>query len=319
MPHKFNDARRDKFPKAKYRVTNCSKYNESLRRRGDVTIWVSEDVVENWASPRRKTRGGQSRYSDLAIEICLTLRVVFRLPLRQTQGFVRSIARLMGMDLVVPDFSTLSRRGKGLRIAQNLRAASKPITLIVDSTGLKVCGDNGWHEEKHGTRKARKTWRKLHIGLDPETGDILASKLTTEHVGDETALPKLLTDVNADASRFLADGAYDGQGVVDCLEDKFGSGIEIIIPPPKNAVHGKNALRNHHINAIAQHGRMSWQTKTGYNQRSRVEAQIGRWKQVIGDRLQARDFDNQIAEVKIASKALNRMTGLGRAAYERVV
>ncbi|MFA3920214.1 IS5 family transposase [Ruegeria hyattellae] len=319
MPYKFNDARRDKFPKAKYRVTNCSEYNESLRRRGDVTIWVSDDVVKNWASPRRKTRGGQARYSDLAIEICLTLRVVFRLPFRQTQGFMRSIARLMGMDLVVPDFSTLSRRGKGLRIAQNRRAASKPITLIVDSTGLKVRGDNGWHEEKHPTRKARKTWRKLHIALDPVTGKITATELTTEHVGDETALSALLTDIDDDVSRFLADGAYDGQGVADCLIEKFGHGVEIIIPPPKNAVHGKNAQRNHHIDVIAQNGRMNWQTKTGYNERSRVEAQIGRWKQAIGDRLQARDFDSQIAEAKIASKALNRMTSLGRAAYERVV
>ena len=126
MPHKFNDARRNKFPKAKYQVTNCSEYNESLRQRGDVTIWISEDVARNWASPRRKTRGGQAVYSDLAIETCLTLRVVFRLPLRQTQGFMRSIASLMGIDLVVPDFSTLSRRGKGLSIAQNRRAATEP-------------------------------------------------------------------------------------------------------------------------------------------------------------------------------------------------
>ncbi|MFA3919335.1 IS5 family transposase [Ruegeria hyattellae] len=319
MPHKFNDARRDKFPKAKYRVSNCPEYNESLRRRGDVTIWVSDDVVQKWRSPRRKTRGGQSRYSDLAIEICLTLRVVFRLPLRQTQGFVRSLAKLMGMALVVPDFSTLSRRGKGLKLPQNRRAASKPTTLIVDSTGLKVHGGNDWHEEKHGTKKARKTWRKLHIAFDPETGDIAATELTTEHVGDVTALPALLTDMDADVSRFLADGAYDVQGVADCLIEKFGHGVEIIIPPPTTAVHGKNAQRNHHIDVIAQNGRMSWQTKTGYNQRSRVEAQIGRWKQAIGDRLQARDFDNQIAEVKMASKALNRMTGLGRAVYERVV
>lgn len=111
MSHTFNDARRDKFPKAKYQVTDCVEYNESLRRRRDVTIWVSDDVVQNWTSPRRKTRGGQSRYSDLAVEICLTQRGVFRLPLRQTQGFMRSIATLMGIDLVVPDFSTLSRHG----------------------------------------------------------------------------------------------------------------------------------------------------------------------------------------------------------------
>ncbi|MFA3921083.1 IS5 family transposase [Ruegeria hyattellae] len=319
MPHKFNDARRDKFPKAKYRVTNCSEYNESLRQRGDVTIWVSDDVVQNWTSPRRKTRGGQSRYSDLAIEICLTLRVVFRLPLRQTQGFMRSIAKLMGLDLVVPDYSTLSRRARGLNIALNRRATSKPITLIVDSTGLKMHGGNDWHEEKHGTKKARRTWRKLHIALDPVTGEITATELTTEHVGDETALPALLADIDDDVSRFLADGAYGGQGVADCLIEKYGHGVEIIVPLPKTAVHGKNAQRNQHIDIIAQHGRLNWQTKTGYNERSRVEAQIGRWKQGIGDHLQARDFNNQTAEAKIASKALNRMTGLGRAMYERVV
>ncbi len=111
-----------------------------------MTIWVSDDVVQNWVSPCRKTRGGQSRYSDLAIKICLTLRVVFRLPLRQTQGFVRSIARLMGMDLVVPDFSTLSRRGKGLRINPNRHASSKPITPVVNSAGLKMHGGDGCHE-----------------------------------------------------------------------------------------------------------------------------------------------------------------------------
>ncbi|WP_051927367.1 IS5/IS1182 family transposase [Ruegeria halocynthiae] len=163
------------------------------------------------------------------------------------------------------------------------------------------------------------SWRKLHIGLDPETGDIVASKLTSEHVGDETALPELLTDVDADVNRFLADGAYDGQGAADCLIEEFGRGVEIIVPPPKNVVHGAHARRNHHIDFIAEHGRMNWQTETGYNQRSQVEAQIGRWKQVIGGRLQARDFDRQIAEAKIASKTLNRMTSLGRAAYERVV
>ena len=318
MPYKFNDALRDKFEKARYRVANPSEYNESLRQRGDLTVWVSDDVARKWSSPRRKTRGGQARYTDLEIEICLTLRVVFRLPLRQTQGFMRSIVKLMGLDLVVPDYSTISRRGKGLKIVQDRRDSDEPITLIVDSTGLKIHGGNSWHEEKHGTRKARKTWRKLHIALDSATGEIVAAEISSEHVGDETALPDLLASVDADVAQFLADGAYDGQGVADCLVDKFGPEIEIIIPPPKNAVHGANAQRNQHIDAIAEHGRMKWQTEAGYNQRSQVEAQIGRWKQVVGDRLQARDFDNQTVEAQIASKALNRMTTLGRAAYERV-
>ncbi len=178
-------------------------------------------------------------------------------------------------------------------------------------------GDHGWHEEKHGIRKACKTWRKLHIGLDPETGNIAALELTTEHVGDETAQPDLLTDVDADVSLFLADGAYDGQGAVDCLVDRFGPEIEIVIPPPKNAVHGENAQRNRHIDVIAKHGRMNWQIETGYNQRSQVEAQIGRWEQIICDRPQARDFDNQIAKAQIVSRVLNRRTSLGPAEYKR--
>jgi hypothetical protein len=182
-----------------------------------------------------------------------------------------------------------------------------------------VRSDEGWHEEKYGARNARKTWRKLHIALDPDIGEIIASDLASDHVGDETAHPNLLADIDVKAARFLADGAYDGQCIADCLVDKFGPEIEIAIPPPISAVHGANAQRNHHIGAIAEHGRMKWQAEAGYNQRSRVEAQIGRWKQVIGARLQAREFDNQIVEAQIASMALNRMTDLGRAAYERVV
>lgn len=318
MPHKFNDARRDKFAKARYRVTNAAEYNESLRRRGDLTIWVADDVAQSWAATRRQTRGGQALYSDLAIEICLTLRVVFRLPLRQTQGFTRSIVRLMGLNIAVPDFSTLSRRGKGLRIVRKPRSQDKPITLIVDSTGLRMHGGSDWNAEKHGLKKPRKSWRKLHMAFDPESGAIIDTHLTAEHVGDETALPDLLSNTDADVDRFLADGAYDGQGVSACLLVKFGPDIEVVIPPPRNAVPGDNPQRNRHIDDIAALGRMGWQKGTGYNQRALIEAQIGRWKTAIGDGLQARHFDNQVCEVSIAAKALNRMTELGRATYDRV-
>jgi hypothetical protein len=318
MPYKFNDPRRDQIPKSKYRVTNWSVYNESLRRRGDLTVWITDDVAQSWAAQRRKTRGGQARYSDLAIEICLTLRTVFQLALRQTQGFMRSIAQLMNLDIPVPDFSTLSRRSTGLRIRHHPRGFAGPITLIVDSTGLKMHGGNGWNTEKHGTKKRRKTWRKLHLAFNPDTGDIVGSELTTEHVGDETALPDLVDGIDADVNRFLADGAYDGEGVSACLMAKFGYEIEIIVPPPKNAVDGKNSQRNRHIVHIARVGRMSWQKEKGYNQRSLIEAQIGRWKTIIGGSLQARKIDNQITETRVAVKALNRMTALGKAQFERV-
>jgi len=142
MPHKFNADRRDNIPKQKHRVTNWSEHNEGLRRRGDLTVWISKDALGLWSAPRRTTRGGQRRYSDLAIELCLTLSVVFSQPLRQTQGLMRSIAGLLGVNIAVPDFSTLSRRGGGLVLQTKPRVDSQAaIHLAVDSTGLKVFGE----------------------------------------------------------------------------------------------------------------------------------------------------------------------------------
>lgn len=318
MPFKFNVVRRDKFAKAKYRVTNSAAYNEAQRLRGVVTVWFSEDAVSGWCTRPSGRRGAQQRYSDLAIETCLTLRAVFGLPLRQTQGFVRSLLRLMKLELPVPDYSTLCRRARALEIAPDIRADSGPMTLIVDSTGLRVHGGRDWMREKHGLPKARKTWRKLHIGFDPASCEVVATCLTTEHVGDPGALPDLLAEVAAPVHRFIGDGAYDGAPTAATVRRAFGSDVELIIPPPKNAVEGDCAARNAHIDMIAKHGRMAWQKATGYGQRSRGEAQIGRFKQVIGPQLRSRKMESQTTETRIAVNALNRMTRLGRAAYERV-
>lgn len=165
MPFKHNAPHRDKFEKAKYRVTNWPEYNESLRRRGDETVWFCQDAVAEWRAQHSGKRGAERRYSDVAIEVFLTPRVVFHLALRQTQGFVRSLLKVMDLDLPVPDFSTLCRRAQSLKIATSGRAANGPITLIVDSTGLRVHGGRDWMAEKHGLSNPRKTWRKLHIEM----------------------------------------------------------------------------------------------------------------------------------------------------------
>ncbi len=171
MPHKFNAACRDKIPKQRHRVTNWPEYNEGLRQRGDLTVWISEDALALWPAPRRTTRGGQPRYSDLAIELCLTLGMVFKQPLRQTQGLMRSIAGLLGVEIAVPDFSTLSRRSSGLALrATRKPGGGKPVHLVVDSTGLKIFGEGDWLEEKHKTRLSfqfvcmacRLRWRDTH-------------------------------------------------------------------------------------------------------------------------------------------------------------
>ena len=189
------------------------------------------------------------------------------------------------------------------------------MTLIVDSTGLRIHRGSDWCEHKHGNAKARKSWRKLHIGLDPDNGEIVASILTAQDIGDETALPDLLAKVDADVNRFLADGAYDGTGVFNTLTTAFGPEIEIIIPPPKSAVLGLNEQRDAHIKTIEDDGRMAWQKETGYNFRALVEAQIGRWKLIISDGLTAREINRQKTETAIGTKVLNRMTTLGRATF----
>ena len=209
MPHKFNASRRHTFDKARYRVINWAEYNESLRQRGDLTIWVSDEAQSVWSAPHRTSRGGQRRYSDLAIETCLTLRTTYRLGLRQTQGLMGSIGTLMGLDIRVPDYSTLSRRADGLSIAQAVRqAGSVPVHLVVDSTGLKIFGEGEWLAQKHKTKGIRRRWRKLHLGLDLASGAIVCANLTHDEVGDSTALPGLLDQLDAPVTGFLADGAY---------------------------------------------------------------------------------------------------------------
>jgi hypothetical protein len=323
MPHKFNADRRDKIPKQKQRVTNWSEYNEGLRQRGDLTVWICEDALALWPAARRTTRGGQPHYSDLAIELCLTLGLVFKQPLRQTQGLMRSIARLLGVEIAVPDFSTLSRRGNGLTLRPKPKPKSdKPVQLVMDSTGLKIFGEGEWLEQKHKTKCKRRSWRKLHLGLDLVSGEIVCSDLTKDDVGDPTALPDLLDQVDGPVDLFLADGAYDGEPTSKLLAARFGSAIEVTIPPPRNAILSPNAAkdptaRDRHITEIAARGRMVWQKATGYNQRSRGETLMGRWKTVIGPKLKARTFENQKTEAKIGVQILNQMTGLGSPTFER--
>jgi hypothetical protein len=228
--------------------------------------------------------------------------MVFRQPLRQTQGLMCSIAKLLGVKIAVPSFSTLSRRGNGLTLrVQPQTNGPVGIQLVVHSTGLNIHDAGEWLvqlEEKHKTKRKRRSWRKLHLGLDLVSGEIVCSDLTADGVGDCTALPGLLDQIDVPADLFLANGAYDGDPTCDLLLERFGEGIEIAIPPPKNAMLSPDAVRNptirdRQITDLKAYGRIAWQKKSGYNQRSRGETLMGRWKAVIGPKLKARSFENQ--------------------------
>jgi hypothetical protein len=202
-PHK----RPPRHPKYKttYRVRNWRAYEQSLRGRGDITLWISPEAIAAWTLPMTGKRGAQPVYSDVAIETALALRLLFHLPLRQTEGFLGSVLRLMGLALPSPDHTTLSRRHATVAMRQQVEHAPQgPLSLIVDSTGLKVCGQGEWHTQKHGEKKCQR-WKTLHIGVD-DRGQIIASTLTESHEQDPSQVPALLSHVDHRIHRFVGDG-----------------------------------------------------------------------------------------------------------------
>jgi DDE family transposase len=311
MRYKFNEARRDKIPTAKYKVTNWPEYDAALVRRGSLTIWLTEEAIAGWHAPATGKRGGQPVYSDLAIETGLALRLVLRLGLRQIEGMLGSIAHLLGVDIGIPDHTTFSRRGDGLTLLAKPVERGEALHLLIDSTGLKMYGEGEWLEEKHGKR-SRRHWRKLHIAMDAKTHEIAASELTTDDVGDITAVPDLLDQIADSVASVTGDGAYDADVVYDEISQRHPE-ADVIIPPRSTAVISESGTtrRDEHLRTIEKHGRIGWQRRSGYCRRSFVETAMFRYKTIIGRRLHARTLFNQKTETKIGCAVLNRMTSLG--------
>jgi hypothetical protein len=321
MPFKANAARRHRIPKQRQRVTNWAEYDAALRQRGSLTVWFTKEAIAAWRAEPRTTRGGQPHYSALAIRTALTLRAVFRLALRQTEGLIGSVFQLLGLDLAVPDHSTLSRRAETLDVPKPCPSSRGPIHLLVDSTGLRLCGPGEWLIEKHGTQR-RRSWRKLHIGVDAETGQILASELTTSDVDDGSQVEPLLDQIPGPLASVIGDGAYDQTGVYDSIAERH-PGADVIVPPRSTAVLSDDGTttptqRDRHLQSINKHGRMGWQKRSGYSRRALVETAISRFKQVIGAGLRSRTDRRRVAEISIAVHALNRMLELGRPKSVRV-
>jgi Transposase DDE domain len=294
----------------------------SLRQRGSLTVWFSDEAIAAWRAAPRTTRGGQPSYSALAVTTALTLRAVLRLALRQTEGLIGSILHLLGLDLAVPDHTTLSRRAETLAVPRPASGPSgEPVHLLVDSTGLKLCGPGEWLVEKHGTR-TRRGWRKPHLTTDADTGRIVAAELTGHDADDGSRVGPLLDQIGGPVAALTADGAFDRDDVYAQVAARYPD-AEVIVPPRSGAVPSDTAAtaptqRDRHIWAIAERGRRGWQKASGYNWRALVEADIARWKRVIGDGLRSRTDRRQATEVAIAADVLNRLLDLGRPKYVRL-
>lgn len=310
--------------KIAYRVRNWKDYNRSLINRGNLTIWFSEDAIKCWYQKPQKTkqRGRSFIYSDAYIELALTIRTLFHLPLRATQGFLEGLIFLLGLNLKVSHYSRLSRRAGDIDIQLNtLKNAGKtPTDLVIDSTGLKIYGEGEWKMRTHGKQK-RRTWRKYHVSVNPATHEVTAIQLTEANVHDCTVLPALLS-TQKHLGDVYADGAYSFKDGFDAIARAGGtpsipirSGTTLVNKEPSAG----EKLRNRLLQEIWDAGgRTKWKKTSGHHRRSLVETHMFRLKTILGDKLRGRNFANQQAEAKIIANILNKMTHLGMPISEKV-
>lgn len=298
--------------KAQYRIKNWPAYNKALKQRGSLTVWVSDDIVSGWYYSGPQRQGGQFIYSDVAIETGLKLKGIYHLPLRQTQGFVDSLFKALGVSVTSPDYTRFSRRGATINPSLQASAPSRPMALVFDSTGLKVYGEGEWKTRMHGISK-RRTWRKFHLAVNANDNQIQAVEVTDNSSDDASQAEPLLQQLDGmpiESGR--GDGAYDKKPVYRALHAR---GIVPIIPPRKDAlIHPdipEYSARNQAIADINRHSRKHWKRNSGYHKRSLGETAFFRYKTIIGDRLKARKLDNQKTEVTIGCAILNRMAQLG--------
>jgi hypothetical protein len=306
--------------KGTYKIRNWRNYNESLVNRGSITFWFSEEVIAQWRHANAAPKVGHPFvYSDTAVECLLVLRELFQLPYRQTEGLGRSLVELMEINLAIPDYTSLAKRAAKLGVSLDVRRHTGAIDVVVDSTGLKVFGEGEWKMRKHGKSK-RRTWRKLHLAVNPATQEIEAEALTENSTHDADEVDELLDQIPCPIDKFYGDGAYDQWKVYETLDTR---GTAPIIPPRRNAKikqHGNADRpplpRDAAIREMRRGGRKAWKERIGYHRRSLSETAMQRMKCCFGDKLKNHLLENQQTEARLRCKVLNHFTHLGLPQFE---
>jgi len=301
-----------KKKKQQYRIRNWPQYNKALTDRGSLTFWFDEDSIAAWINHSRSAKRAIPRlFADTCILCMLLLKNLFHLPQRATASLVCSLMQLMNLDLPVPHPSILSRRVAGLSVALPRQSRAKPLHVLVDATGLKLYGEGEWKVRLHRIGK-RRAWRKLHIAMDADTGEILATVASTSNVGDKAALPNLLEQITEEIAQLTADGGYD---YADCYKAIAERKARAVIPPRRTGrLHPQDErlrARDRNLRAIRKIGRKKRKKRSGYHRRSLVETAKMRVKRNFGGNLSSRRLHNQATEKAVRCAALNRKTHLG--------
>ena len=293
-----------------YRIRNWPHYITALINRGSISVWLDPHSIDHWLNSESASVGRPNLYADAAILCAMLIREVYHLPLRQTQGFIRSLFQLLQIDLPVPHYSTLCRRARHLNIKLQTLPKSQPLHLLVDSSGFKVYGEGEWYVRLRKEFK-RRTWRKLHIAVDYQSQQIVSAMGSHKDLLDRVAVADLVGEIEPALAALYGDGAYDFRA---CYKAIYEKGAKPIIPPKQRAVLHKDRFmqgRNRNIKQVKKIGLEKWKAKSGYHKRSLVETAFYRLKKVFSDRLKSKSTDRQDCEMMIRCEALNRMTSLG--------
>jgi len=323
MPNKYAEKKEWNVPKQRYKLSNWSEYSDALRRRGEIDVWLSDEAISLWYEKERvyDGTGAPKRFSDFAIITCHEIRQVYRLPLRQTEGFINSLFRIMNIPLVCPDFSCLSKRLSklGIKVPKYKKTGSPEDgvhAIAIDSTGLKRFGRGEWHQEKYELSN-KASWRKLHVAVN-QNHYFEACVLTDRFSHDDQQVEPLLEQIIDTIDHFSADSAYDETPVYNAVSN-HSPAVAIVIPPQSNAVLNDKAApqRNSNIIEIAARGRMIWQKNRQYGRRNLSELGVQRYQRILGNTMHARVIINQEQEAMIGCGVVNKMTSLGMPASYR--
>ncbi len=323
MPNKYAEKKNWKVTKQKYKLSNWSEYSDALRRRGEIDVWLSEDAISQWYEKDRvyNGTGTPKLFSDFAIITCHEIRQVYCLPLRQTEGFINSLFRIMKISLVCPDFSCLSKRLSklGIKVPKYKKTGSPKDgvhAIAIDSTGLKRFGRGEWHQEKYELSN-KASWRKLHVGVN-QNHYFEACVLTDRFSHDDQQVEPLLKQISEPIDHLSGDGAYDETPVYEAVI-AHSPAVNVVVPPRSNAVINDKAaaMRNRNIQEIKDNGRMGWQESRQYGRRNLSELGVQRYQRILGESMHARVFANQKQEAMIGCGVINKMTSLGMPASYR--
>lgn len=306
--------------KEKYKVVNWSSYNKSLKERGKISIWLPNNLSELWYRSTEDTVVGKQKYSDAAIEFCMTIKQLYSLPYRQTEGFIEDIFKQINLNLNVVSYTQIQRRQSDLEVNMRYKEHFKRVNIdvVIDSTGLMVYGEGEWKVRQHGKSKNRQ-WIKLNMASQPDTLEIVSQVITFNDVDDAETGVEIISQIKENIKSCAGDGAYDKAKFRACLSPL----TKQLIPPQENATVSNNDpimfQRDEAIKIITEIDRATWKKSVNYHIRSKAEVNMFRYKIIFGDHIKSRKLVNQKNEVSINCKILNKFAQLGLPQSQKII